>query len=470
MVQIIDPGYDPGGGGTPAPPPTPPPANPYWTPGTLINPGQYIEPTVANGFRYKATQAAAAYTAGAEPAWPLTVGGTVTDGGVTWTAEAKATVTWTASPLFESAGTEPAWPTTPGATVNDGSVQWLASPRYVQDARCPQTYPVLIAASKVYAPGVNGDIVRYCATVSPLDWSTTQDAGYLPTGLQAYGSNHVASLGLYRGKVVPFNAEGMQVWDVDEDPANMALVDALPIGCLWPHAVTPVSNDLLFLSTEGVRSIGITAGTQNLKANDVGVPIDPIVKEAVATGLAPMSLYFPSAGQYWLLFPDPDRNETEAMVYTMSRTGAVGAWSRYVLPYYVQDWAINGAHLYLRSNDDVFRIDDSVVGDQLTHDGPFMPAPGVIQWPWLDMGSPSVEKMIESFDIVAEGDPAVSLGYDQIDKTAFTTPYLVPPDTVPGTPIPLPVAGPSFSVKVEFSGAVAWSFNALKLNLLDSAV
>lgn len=471
-IKIPDDEYDPigggsGGGGVPVP--APPPL-PYWTPGTLINPGQYIEPTTPNGFRYKATQAAAAYTAGTEPAWPTTVGATVVDGGVTWTAEAKATITWTASPLLESGVSEPVWPMTAGGTVNDGSVQWVASPRYVQDNRCPNTYPVLIAASKVYAPGVKGDIVRYSATVAPLDWSTKQDAGYLPTGLQAYGSNPVMALGFYRGKVAPFNAEGMQVWDVDEDPANMALVDALPIGCLWPHAATPVSNDLLFLSLEGVRSVGIAAGTQNLKANDVGVPVDPIVKELVSTGAKPMSLYYPSAGQYWLLFPSEDRNETEVMVYTMSRTGAVGAWSRYLLLYCVQDWAIKGAYLYLRSADNVFRIDDTVTGDQLTHGGPFTPAPGVVQWPWLDMGSPSTEKMIESFDIVSTGDPSVTFGYDQNDPTAFTSPYEIPPDTVPGTPIPMPVAGPSFSVKVEFAGAIPWSLSALKINLSDSAL
>ncbi len=60
-----------------------------------------IRPSVGNGFVYTAT--AAGQTGALEPAWPITVGGTVTDGSLTWTAGAPpvtgqdtiSTVTWT---------------------------------------------------------------------------------------------------------------------------------------------------------------------------------------------------------------------------------------------------------------------------------------------------------------------------------------------------------------------------------------
>ena len=49
--------------------------------------GAYVTPAVANGFYYKAT--AAGTSAGTVPTYPTTIGGTVTDGAVTWTCAGK---------------------------------------------------------------------------------------------------------------------------------------------------------------------------------------------------------------------------------------------------------------------------------------------------------------------------------------------------------------------------------------------
>ncbi|TDY61717.1 glycosyl hydrolase family 81 [Aminivibrio pyruvatiphilus] len=60
---------------------------PAWTASHAYLPGNPVEPSAANGFFYTANGAG---TSGAsEPAWPASAGGTVTDGTVTWTANAK---------------------------------------------------------------------------------------------------------------------------------------------------------------------------------------------------------------------------------------------------------------------------------------------------------------------------------------------------------------------------------------------
>jgi len=46
--------------------------------------GALVKPTTYNGFYFEAT--AAGTSGGSEPAWPTSIGSTVTDGGVTWTA------------------------------------------------------------------------------------------------------------------------------------------------------------------------------------------------------------------------------------------------------------------------------------------------------------------------------------------------------------------------------------------------
>jgi len=416
------------------------------------------------GLVYKAVQAESGYSGSSEPAWPPILGLQVIDNEVTWEAVSSTRVTWEASPLYVSGETEPEWPIAIDGYVHDGTINWKAVSRRVEDENCPNSKFVVIAASKVYA--ADDDIVRYSATVQPLDWTSSDDAGYIPTGLQNYGANPVEAMGLYRGNLIPFNAEAFQLWQVDEDPESIALLDALPMGSTQHHAIAPVSNDLFFLASQGVRTVGIAASSTNFQAGDVGMPIDPIVQELMKSPGYPIGLYYPAAGQYWLIFNKAD-GTSEAVVYSMTRIGSVGAWSRYVFPFHVDDWAIAGDVLYMRSGDYIYRIDDEVVGDEVSPSN-IQPFEGVIQWPWLDFGQPGVTKMVYGVDVVGQGDVSLQIGYDQTNPGAFTDPYTIPADTVPGTVVPMPLSAPSMSVKLTYDGSVQWQFNALTVYLNDN--
>ncbi|KAK6697117.1 hypothetical protein SNK04_014382 [Fusarium graminearum] len=232
------------------------------------------------GLVYKAVQTESGTSGSSEPAWPGILGQQVVDNEVIWEAVTTSRVTWTAAPRYVSGATEPVWPTEIGAMVQDGTINWKAISRRVEDEKCPNSKVVAIVASKVFA--ADKDIVRFSATANPLDWSTVDDAGYLPTGLQQANANNMAVLQQYRANLVALNASSFQNWQVDPDPASMAILDQMDgIGSQWQKAAAPVSNDLIYLSQRGVRTIGIANAAENLAAGDIGAPIDVLVQQAM---------------------------------------------------------------------------------------------------------------------------------------------------------------------------------------------
>lgn len=644
------------------------------------------------GLIFKAVQAIAGYSGANEPVWPLVNGQQVVDNQVTWEATFATRVTWQATPILVSGPYEPTWPTIPDGNVLDNTIIWTAMNSRVTDPKCPQGPIVVIGASKIF--NADGDIIAFSATTNALDWSSAEDAGFIPFGLQTFGGNDISAMNLYRSNLMAFNAAGYQMWQIDEDPANMALLDASPVGCTFPDSLAPVNNDLVLLTEQGVRNIGIAGASTNLQAGFFGKAIDPLILQAIATGVIPLALFYPGTGQYWLIFAD------QAFVLTMNGGSKDMSWSRYVFPYTITEWAIQDGDLYLRAGELVWRVSPDAIEDDtdctpdfdtaldsasangsdftapavwafstgdftaefwfkdtgavdneqfrvlrarsgsgaqsgwevqvrdsinpgfmqmrlllrplstsftytsaefamatdtwahyafavdqagttvefyvdgesigtasiatgvgnvgrsgsmsimqaisgavdelrvwtyvrtaeqiaaaaqypyqdlddvvdciaafqfnetaapadalvdtvqgtsfsLVSGGTFVPGPissgtvsgdcegvpfeGYISWPYLDFGMVGVDKQLESFDVIATGEFSVSFGYNQANTSLATADYALDGDTLPGTPIPMPLTGPSFQFRITFAGSQAWEWMASTLYLSDNA-
>lgn len=430
-------------------------------------------PTIPAGLVYKAVQPALGYSGANEPAWPPVNGEQVIDNEVVWEAMIVSQIIWQAKPILKSGPVEPEWPEAVGGFVQDGTINWEAVSFHVEDPRCPNSPYVVIDRGKVYAG--DEDIIAFCAVNNPLDWTTRKNAGYIAFGLNKYGANPVRALGLYRGNLAAFNSQGFQLWQIDPDPELNAILDALPIGSIFHKAFAPVSNDAFFLARLGVRTIGIAASSTNLKAGDVGLPIDPLVQAKINNGEEPISLYSSSAGQYWLIFRYPLAAEpnSEVFVYTITQIGQVGAWSRYLVPFSIDAYTIDGDILVVRGGNEVLEIEEGI-GTDRTDSPNEVEFESTLWWPYLSMGSIGQDKGMEGFDIVtevAEGVdpltvalPRVSFGWDQRNRALFTEEIECPLDTEPDYFIPMELTAPSISVKIRYTGA-GWQFTALNLYL-----
>lgn len=432
----------------------------------------YSYPSPPPGLVYQATQSGVGKSGATEPNWPGTTGVPVTDNTVTWDGIIATQLVWTAVPINQSGATEPTWPTTVGSSVNDNGINWVAYAFNIQDANCPNTKVVQIAASKIYA--ADDDIVRYSATANPLDWSSANNAGYLPFGLQTYGSNPAAAMGLYRSNLVIFSAEGFQMWQVNEDPSVTALISALPIASTWNQAMSPLTNDLLFLSKNGVRSLGTTASADGLETGDIGMPMDPVIKAfmtaAIADNTPILSTYVPEYSQYWIIFPQASLTATTTVfVYTLNQLGQPGKWSRYVFPFRIDYVTQLNGDLYLRSGDDVLMVDATAIND-FEGDPREVGFQGIVQWLWLDDDLPGVNKQWHGCDITCQsGSPSVSMYYSQANLNLCTIPYGVPTDSKPGDFIPIPVFSPTVSLQVSFAPSNPWKIMMATLWIEDLA-
>lgn len=450
-------------------------------------------PAAVSNFLYEAVQSAAAASGATEPTWPTSSGGTVVDGGVTWKAIGTSIITWEAIPIMLSGSSAPSFPTTVGLSVSDPStyadkngvsintsMSWLAISRQILDTNCPNTLPVCIGASHVFAGNV--DITSYSAAVNPTDWTTTSNAGYLPTGLNIYGDNPVAVLALYRSNLMVFNASGYQMWQIDPDPQNMALLDAQPIGSVWTQAAQSVANNLLLLTEVGVRDISTVGATANMQMGSLGQPVDSLVTKQLRAGTYyPISLYYPGRGQYWLIFGP------QAFVLTINGAG-IKSWSRYIFPDSITDWALDGEVLYLRTAGNlVWQFDFATTADD--SGGSNTAFSSTIQWPYLDMGAFGINKMLVGVDLVGYGSCTIQIGFNQQDLSSFsdqtgfstsssvTAVYTVSAsDTVPGEPLPIPINAPSYSLILTWASnqsglgapnSASWEWDAANIYLDD---
>jgi hypothetical protein len=156
-------------------------------------------------------------------------------------------------------------------------------------------------------------------------------------------------------------------------------------------------------------------------------------------------------------------------VYTMNQAGKRGAWSTYVFPFVINDHAHVGNNLYLRAGDAVYLVDPDLYVDQVDEDTA-LPIESKLRWPFLDCGSPGSEKNLEGIDVVGEGECTVQIGANQRAATEMTAPYSAPADTLPGSIIPIPISGPSFSLQINFTTADnpnGWEWLASNLYLQD---
>ena len=392
---------------------TPKFASPAWAATTAYatTSPNYVTPTAPNGFRYECT-----------------TGGT-------------------------SGGSEPTWPTTIGATVADGTVTWTCRSFVITDPNCPHSKSVVKIKSKLYA--IDGETVPFCATANARDWTTASDAGFLATGNYQDDSSEALAVGKFKSNLAVYFADAVQIWTADPDPDLIILSDIVPnIGTQFPRSPGQVSQDTVFLSDNGFRSLALSSATDQLEDSDIGAPIDSLVKPLITPSLDPYTEWYATPGQLWTVF------DSLVWAFTYSRSSKVSAWSEYGFPFDVEYAANLNGDLYLRNGTTIYRMDDNAHQDDTT------PPKVVIEFPFLDLKKPGELKMITGVDFVGTGTASISFKYRTVDLSGNPTegetdPVTLVDNSMPGVMTPVELCVTALAPRIVHEANEAFEMNRL---------
>jgi hypothetical protein len=331
---------------------------------------------------------------------------------------------------------------------------------YITDANCPHTAGVTKAASRVFSP--SGENVRYCAAGDARDWTTANDAGFLPAGLQQDTKGSVKACGTFQEALVVIFEDSAQIWNVAVDPTANAISKRLyGIGTDEPLSLASFFSDLVLLSRYGFRSMTVQSQTDRIDDNDVGVPVDGLVSADVAARDAltdphkVRGYWITELGQYWAVLDMGTYSKVWA--YTYSRSSKIACWSEYVFPVLITDLTTLAGKVYLRGVDKLYEISPT----QYTDDTTLIDVE--VQMAFQDNKLPGVDKQFWGADMVSSGALDLSFLYDPNDTGKETVPMEIPGDTRSGSVLPVEVVAPALAPVFRHSADEAMTIDALTL-------
>jgi hypothetical protein len=284
--------------------------------------------------------------------------------------------------------------------------------------------------SKMY--GVDGRLLRFSAINNPTAWTppggTTNDgSGYIDLSAQDADSTNLIGLEVYLGNMAIFSSLSTQIWKLDPDPSLNQFVQLLrSTGLLASQGLVQFGQDVLYVSSHGVRSlkvqnVSLTAGT-----TDIGTPIDDVFRQLIIDNGAPWfagarTLIQPRSGRVLIVLPD--------RIYVLStfQEPAITAWSVFDAPFNFVDACVADPWVLIRGSDNGLYFYGSDVVSRYDN------TEAEVITPALSCDSPSKNKIFHAFDVGAEGTWTLSVGCDPANQATeetvatFTGPTYVNP-------------------------------------------
>ena len=164
---------------------------------------------------------------------------------------------------------------------------------------------------------IDGVSLKYCASLDETHWSTGAGSFDLST-VWLHGMDEGVSLAEFNGHLIVFGKQSIIVYNNPWQPTGTGAIDATTmtlienigkVGCVARDSVQHTGTDILFLSYQGVRSLGRTIQEKSMPVNDlsknVNDDINALVKSETLSDIK--SGYSQGEGFYIITLPTADK-------------------------------------------------------------------------------------------------------------------------------------------------------------------
>jgi hypothetical protein len=274
------------------------------------------------------------------------------------------------------------------------------------------TNPALATTFRTYKTKIHSiwaNTLRFSAAGHPEWWGAddplaTPDplvgAGYIILDQEDSEMHSLTGLEVYYDKLAVFSNKACQLWAISHDSTQNQLLQTLrQCGTNAPQSIRQYgSGDILFLGSDGIRSLKAREQLVSAAVSDIGSPIDSLIRELYASmGPAWMSQAVaalqPYTGRYWMVFPD------RIFVLSNFPSPKITAWSVYTLPFTVTDVCEAGqGAIFLRASDN--KIYQYGAMNPQTYD-PLVEVEVVT--PFMGMERPATFKQFKAIDVACTG-------------------------------------------------------------------
>jgi len=255
----------------------------------------------------------------------------------------------------------------------------------------------------------DGSVLRFSAVNAPTNFSGT-GSGSINMSNHDEGSEELVAMEVFQGSLAVFADSSVQIWNVTADPlSNVQLQTLRRTGTVAPRSVLSYGEtDTFYLDTSGIRSIRARTSTNSGYVNDVGIAIDPYVKEYMATltsqQIAKAVSGVDDESRFWLALGG------KIFVLSYFPGAKISGWSWLDPGFMVDDMVILGGRVYVRSGDAIYLYGGV---NNATYDASQV----FVQLPFIHNRQPGTYRSITSMDIAARGEWRCEMLVDPRDET-----------------------------------------------------
>jgi hypothetical protein len=325
---------------------------------------------------------------------------------------------------------------------------------------------------KMYA--VDGTDLLFSALFDPTSWTTGTGSGVIDVSAEDVASTDLVGLERYYSFLAVFARTYTQIWAMDPDPDQSALIQTLHnIGLVAPGASAAYGNgDVLFLSDTGIRSLRARDSSNAAVLADVGSPIDVLIRGRRADLTDAdihkiKALVDPLTGHYWLVWG------RDVFVLASSPGGKTMAWSTFDFGSTVDHTVVANSRIAFRMGNGLF-----VYGSMPASGGnPFLPNTPVgmtaarydaasveAVTPFMDARNPAQTKFWTSLDMTCQGTWRVFVNPDPNQPGAWTQVGTITRDTWGEGRLPIDMHGTHMAVRAVSVGQGAATLSTMGLH------